>query len=180
MDFKPEIQKAIELLRGGEFISIPTNTIRCICCDATNSEAVNRLIDSMQTNKKTELDFYECLIANDQNLNRFVKEIPAIAWDLIDVAEKPISIVLQNAHRIAPAALKVENSGAFRMIKEGNLHRLLYQFAKPVLAIDVALIDSANLEVANTINDTDFCRGSGRAPERIKIDLNGQVKILNS
>lgn len=170
----------VELLRAGEFISIPTNTIRCVCCDATNSEAVNRLIASIQTNQKTDLDYYECLIANDENLNRFVKEIPSIAWDLIDVAEKPISIVLQNAQRIAPAALKEENSVAFRMVREGNLHRLLYQFAKPVLAIDSALINSANMEVAYTINDTDFCSSFGKAPERIKIDLNGQVKILNS
>ena len=87
---KEEINKALEVLKNGGLILYPTDTIWGIGCDATNAEAVDKVfkLKGREENKSLII-----LLDTDQKLASYVKDIPDIAYDLIEYAEKPLTIV---------------------------------------------------------------------------------------
>lgn len=89
-----DIQKAIECMRNGGVILYPTDTVWGIGCDATNAEAVARVYKIKHRDDSKALI---CLVDSDARLQRYVRNIPNVAWDLIDAVTKPTTIILDNA-----------------------------------------------------------------------------------
>ena len=91
---REEIQKALEVLRGGGVILYPTDTVWGIGCDATNPEAVARVYAI----KKREDSKSLVLLASDMDMIcRYVKEVPEMAVQLVEVNDKPMTIIYPDA-----------------------------------------------------------------------------------
>ena len=94
-----DLKKACDVLRKGGLILYPTDTIWGIGCDATNEEAVQRVYTLKQRadNKAMLL-----LLGNEARLESYVQEVPEIAWSLIEVADRPLTLIYPGARNLAP------------------------------------------------------------------------------
>lgn len=91
---KEEIQKALEVLRNGGVILYPTDTVWGLGCDATDPEAVAKVYAI----KKREDSKSLVLLASDMNMIcRYVKEVPEMAIQLVEVNDKPMTIIYPGA-----------------------------------------------------------------------------------
>lgn len=81
MRTEEDIKNAVEVLRRGGVILYPTDTVWGIGCDATNAEAVRRVYDIKQRDDSKALI---CLVDSDARLQRYVRQVPDVAWQLID------------------------------------------------------------------------------------------------
>ena len=126
-----EIKKACEVLQAGGLILYPTDTIWGIGCDATNEEAVRKVYEL-----KKRMDNKAVLVLTDSTakLNMYVSDIPDIAWDLIEVADKPLTIIYAHAKNLAPNLLGEDGSVGIRITKEDFSRKLCERFRKPLVS----------------------------------------------
>ena len=88
------IQKALEVLRNGGVILYPTDTVWGIGCDATDPEAVAKVYAIKNREDSKSL----VLLASDMDMIcRYVKEIPEMAVQLVEVNDKPMTIIYPGA-----------------------------------------------------------------------------------
>ena len=111
-----DIKKACEVMNRGGVILYPTDTIWGIGCDATNEEAVKRVYEIKQrSDSKSML----VLLDNPAKLQVYVKDVPDIAWDLIELADKPLTIIYDGAKNLAANLLAEDGSIGIRITNEG-------------------------------------------------------------
>lgn len=126
-----DIKKACETLRAGGLILYPTDTIWGIGCDATNPEAVQKVYDLKQrADDKAML----VLIDSTAKLEAYVSDVPDVAWDLIDVADKPLTIIFSSGKNLAPNLLSPDGSIGIRVTKEKFSNNLCKFFRKPIVS----------------------------------------------
>ena len=126
-----EINKAIQVLEKGGLIVYPTDTIWGIGCDATNEDAVGRIY---QLKKRENTKTLICLVANDFMLEKHVAKVPGIAYDIIDLSEKPITIIYDNPKGVAKNLIPQENTLAIRVATDKFCRYLINKFGKPLVA----------------------------------------------
>lgn len=126
-----EIKKACQVMREGGVILYPTDTIWGIGCDATNEEAVRRVYDIKRRDDSKALI---CLVDSADRLQRYVGDVPAVAWDLIEYADKPLTLILDNARNLAPNLLAEDGSVGLRVTREEFSRQLCYRFQKAVVS----------------------------------------------
>ena len=134
MDRKQDIQKAVETLRAGGIIIYPTDTIWGIGCDATNADAVARIYKMKQRDDSKAMI---CLVDSDARLQRYVRDVPNVAWDIMDLATKPITLILDGAVNLAPNIIADDGSIAMRITHEDFSRELCYRFQKPIVSTSV-------------------------------------------
>jgi len=93
-----DIKKALEVLKNGGIILYPTDTIWGIGCDATNEAAVARIYKIKQRDDSKSM---LVLMENPALLERYVTEVPEIAWDLVEIATTPLTVIYPNAKNLA-------------------------------------------------------------------------------
>ena len=126
-----DLKKACDVLRKGGLILYPTDTIWGIGCDATNEEAVQRVYTLKQRadNKAMLL-----LLGNEARLESYVQEVPEIAWSLIEVADRPLTLIYPGARNLAPNLIAEDGSVGIRITREEFSRRLCEQFRRPVVS----------------------------------------------
>lgn len=131
MTIQEDIKNAIEVMKQGGVILYPTDTVWGIGCDATNAEAVAKVY---KIKKRDDSKALICLVDSDARLQRYVKQVPNVAWDLLDVAVKPTTIILDGAINLAPNLIAEDGSIALRITKEPFSHELCYRFQKALVS----------------------------------------------
>ena len=130
-----DIKNAIEVLRKGGVILYPTDTVWGIGCDATNAEAVKRVYDIKQRDDSKALI---CLVDSDARLQRYVRQVPDVAWQLIDSLQdsdaKPTTLILDGAVNLAPNLIAEDGSIALRITNEPFSKELCYRFQKALVS----------------------------------------------
>lgn len=112
---KEDLEKACQVMRDGGVVLYPTDTIWGLGCDASNEEAVRRIFTIKQrSDSKSML----VLLDNDAKLSYYVEEVPDQAYDLMDLSEKPLTIIYDNARHIAPQLIAEDGSVGIRITKE--------------------------------------------------------------
>lgn len=129
--FVDDIVKAVEVLRSGGIILYPTDTIWGIGCDATNHTAVNRIYEIKQRQDSKSM---LVLMENPNLLNSYISEVPEIAWELIDVADTPLTIIYPGAKNLAANLLAHDGSVGIRITNEAFTQQLIQRFRKPVVS----------------------------------------------
>ena len=94
MNMEEDIKQAVEVMRRGGVILYPTDTIWGIGCDATNEEAVRRVYDIKRRDDSKALI---CLVDSADRMQRYVGNVPAVTWDLVELSEKPLTCSRQTA-----------------------------------------------------------------------------------
>ncbi len=128
---KDEVNKAFEVLKNGGLILYPTDTIWGIGCDATNAEAVDKVY---KLKGRAEDKSLIVLLDNDNKLQSYIKEVPELAYDLIEYAENPLTIIYSGAQNLAPNAIAKDGSIGIRIVKHDFCQQLLQRFRKPLIS----------------------------------------------
>lgn len=128
---KEEIAKSLKILKEGGIILYPTDTIWGIGCDATNNEAVKRIY---QLKQRDEAKSMIILLDTENKLESYVSEVPGIAYDLIEYAEKPLTLVMRGAKNISPALINADSSIGIRVAKHDFCRQLIQQLRKPLVS----------------------------------------------
>ena len=131
MSFVDDIVKAVEVLRSGGIILYPTDTIWGIGCDATNVAAVKRIYEIKQ---RQDAKSMLILMENPNLLNSYISEVPEIAWELIEVADTPLTIIYPGAKNLAANLLANDGSIGIRITNEAFTQQLIQRFRKPVVS----------------------------------------------
>ena len=135
MTREEDIRKAVEVLRKGGVILYPTDTVWGIGCDATNEEAVKRVYDIKQRDDSKALI---CLVDSDARLQRYVRNVPDVAWQLIDSLQdsggKPTTLILDGAINLAPNLIAEDGSIGMRITQESFSKELCYRFQKALVS----------------------------------------------
>ena len=106
------IYQALEVLRRGGVILYPTDTVWGIGCDATNEQAVARIYDLKQSvNKKSML----VLLDQIDKVSLYIQKVPEVAWQLYEVADKPLTLILPGACAVAPNLIPDEGTLGIRI-----------------------------------------------------------------
>ena len=124
------MQQAIEILKNGGTILYPTDTIWGIGCDATNVEAINKIFDIKKREKNKSMII---LVDNERRLQDLV-DVPEMAWQIIDVSEKPVTIVYDNPRGLPKEILAPDGSIGIRLVKDDFCKRLIGKLNKPLVS----------------------------------------------
>ena len=128
---REDINQALETLKNGGLILYPTDTIWGIGCDATNAEAVEKVFALKGRDKnKTML----VLLHNDNQLASYVREIPEVAYELIEATDRPLTIIYSDAKNLAPNAIAEDGSIGIRIVNHPFCQQLLQRFRKPIIS----------------------------------------------
>ena len=181
------IYKALEVLRRGGLILYPTDTVWGIGCDATNPEAVERIYRLKQsTDKKSML----VLLDHLDKVSLYIKKVPDIAWQLYEVADKPLTLVLPGGCAVADNLLPDEGTLGIRIPQHEFCQRLIRKLNRPLVSTSANLsgrpAPATFAEISREIVDgVDWvadpsCEGTPtrKASSIVRVGLGGEVTIL--
>ncbi len=130
-DYKTELQKAVEVLKNGGIILYPTDTIWGIGCDASNADAVEKVYHLKQ---RSDTKSMIVLVDTDARLERHVQEVPEMAWDIIDLSDKPTTIIYDQAKDLAKNVIAEDGSIGIRVTKDQFCQQLVKGLGKPIIS----------------------------------------------
>ena len=129
--YEKDVRNAVEVMRKGGVILYPTDTVWGIGCDATNPDAVKRVFEIKQREDSKALI---CLVDSEARLQRYVRDVPNVAWDIIELSTKPVTIILDGATNLAHNVMAEDGSVAMRVTKEPFSNLLCYRFQKAIVS----------------------------------------------
>ena len=128
---REEIKKACEVLQKGGVILYPTDTVWGIGCDATNEEAVKRVYE---IKRRADSKAMLVLVDSDVKVDFYVNDVPEVAWDLIQYATKPLTVIYDNARNLAPNLIGEDGSVGIRVTSEEFSKQLCFRFRKAIVS----------------------------------------------
>ena len=174
-------------MAAGGLILYPTDTIWGIGCDATNEEAVRKVY---ALKRRSDHKAMLLLMDSSAKLNYYVQEVPDVAWDLIDLADSPLTVIYSGARNVAPNLLAEDGSVGIRITQEEFSHKLCERFRKPLVSTSANVSGAPSPANFSEISDTiksgvDYIVRyrqedlSKAAPSHIiKLGAGGLVKII--
>ena len=182
-----DIKNAVEIMKKGGVILYPTDTVWGIGCDATNAEAVAKVYRIKQRDDSKALI---CLVDSDVRMQRYVRNVPNVAWDIMELATKPITVILDDAVNLAPNLIAEDGSIAMRITKEPFSHELCYRFQKPLVSTSANISGQPaasnyrdiSQELLDAVDYVCWSRRQEHKPHTpssiIKLNKNGEVSII--
>ena len=182
-----DIKKACQVLREGGVILYPTDTIWGIGCDATNEDAVRRVYEIKQRQDSKAM---LVLVDSSVKVDFYVRDVPEVAWDLIDLADKPLTIIYSGARNLAANLLAEDGSVGIRVTNEDFSKRLCQQFRKAIVSTSANISGQPSPKNFSEISEevksaVDYIVGyrqeeiSNPKPSSIiKLDKGGVIKII--
>ena len=194
-----EIQKALEVLRGGGVILYPTDTVWGIGCDATDPEAVAKIYAIKNREDSKSL----VLLASDMDMIcRYVKEVPEMAVQLVEVNDKPMTIIYPGAVAGEKGCMKADRRAlAFNTVAEDGTvgiripmmdfcQTLVAKFGRPIVSTSANVSGEAtpkkfaeiSEQIRNTVDhivDPSLEKGAtGHSSSIIKVGLDYSIEII--
>lgn len=186
-NYDKDIAKAVEVMRSGGVILYPTDTVWGIGCDATNAEAVARVYE---IKRREDSKAMICLVDSDARLQRYVRQVPDVAWDVMDLATKPITVILDGAANLAPNLIAEDGSVAMRITNEPFSKQLCFRFQKAIVSTSANFSGEPaaqnycdiNPELLGLVDYVCTSRRQEKKPHTpssiIKIVSNGEIEII--
>ena len=112
-------------------ILYPTDTIWGIGCDACNAEAVRRVYEIKQREDAKALI---TLVDSEVKVESYVHEVPEVAWDLMECAERPLTIIYDKARNLAENLLAEDGSVAIRLTREAFSRELCFRMRRAIVS----------------------------------------------
>ncbi len=187
MSLDEQIFAAIEVLKQGGIILYPTDTVWGIGCDATNKDAVQKIYDLKQSESKTSMLI---LVENEDRLMMQFKKVPDVAWELIEVSDKPLTLILDGGCGVADNLIPDEGTLGVRIPKHEFCNKLLRKFRKPIVSTSANISGKAAhlnaKEISKEITDgVDLIispefegRPTRKASSIIKLGLDSTISII--
>lgn len=184
---KSDLLDALDTLGKGGLILYPTDTVWGIGCDATNPEAVKKIYD---LKKRADSKSMIVLTGSEVALEKIVEDIPEIAWELIEVTEKPLTIIYDHPVNVADNLKAPDGSLGVRITREEFSKELCKRFGKPIVSTSANISGDKTpvnfKEISDAIvNGVDYVvkyRQDDLEPRSassvIKLSAGGVVKVL--
>ncbi|MBQ5924801.1 MAG: threonylcarbamoyl-AMP synthase [Alistipes sp.] len=125
------IDQCVEVLRAGGIILYPTDTVWGIGCDATNEEAVQKIYKLKRSEDKHSM---LCLCRDADMIVRYVNRAPGIAFEVMELSDKPLTAILPGAVGVAPSLIPEAQTLGVRIPQHDFCQALLRKFGKPIVS----------------------------------------------
>jgi L-threonylcarbamoyladenylate synthase len=130
-EINQEVHKAFEVILNGGIILYPTDTVWGIGCDATNAEAVSKIYALKQ---REETKNMIVLMNGEKMMYNVFKDIPEVAWQILDLSEKPTTLILDNPRNVAANLMGDDKTLGVRIVKEPFCFKLMERMKKPLVS----------------------------------------------
>jgi len=187
MTFEEDIKECLNTLRQGGIILYPTDTIWGLGCDPTNSSAIEKIF---KIKSRSESKSLIILVDGLSMIERYVKDIPEIVYELAEVSDTPLTIIYPKGKNLAAGVCSEDDSIAIRICHDEFCSELINRFRKPIIStsanlsgkpspgnfdeIEKTVIDKVDFVVKYRQND----RSKRLASPVIKVNLDGTIKII--
>ena len=190
MKREEDIRNAVETMRKGGVILYPTDTVWGIGCDATNVEAVKKVYAIKQRDDSKALI---CLVDSDARMQRYVRDVPDVAWQLVDSLKeggKPTTLILDGAINLAENLIADDGSIGIRITQEPFSKELCYRFQKAIVSTSANISGEPAAQNYRDISEeilqaVDYVCKSRRQEHKphtpssiVKLTQNGEVTII--
>lgn len=187
MKTEEDIKLAVEAMKKGGVILYPTDTVWGIGCDATNEKAVEKIYKIKQ---REESKAMICLVDSDNRIQRYVRDVPDVAWDLMNLATRPTTVILDGANGLAPNLIAEDGSVAFRITQEEFSKQLCYRMQRPIVSTSVNISGQPAAqnyrdipqELLDAVDYVCFARRNEHKPHQpssiIRIKKDGEFTII--
>ena len=184
---KEDIRKACEVMQKGGVILYPTDTIWGIGCDATNAEAVKRVYE---IKKRSDSKAMLVLVDNAVKVDFYVDGAPEVAFDLIELTNKPLTIIYDGAKNLAPNLIAEDGSVGIRVTSEEFSNQLCYRFRKAIVSTSAnvsgepspatfgEISDEIKQAVVYIVQSRQQENKASQSSSIIKLGKGGQVKVI--
>jgi len=184
---KQDLQVALDNLRNGKVILYPTDTIWGLGCDALNPDAIEKIytLKGRDRNKSMLI-----LLENENQLLSYVKEVPEVAYQLIEFSDRPMTIVYEGAKNLPENLLAADGSIGIRIVRDPFCQELIRRFRRPIVSTSANLSGEPSPEHFDEISEklkdeVDYIvnygqqRSEKRAPSIImKLDASGKFEFI--
>jgi L-threonylcarbamoyladenylate synthase len=182
-----DLKKALNVLIDGGVILYPTDTVWGLGCDATNQDAVDKIY---RIKKRRESKSLIILVNGFQMLERYVRNIPNVAVEILDVSDKPITIIYSEGKHLAPGVCNEDGSVGIRICADDFCNELITRFRKPIISTsanysdalspsDFSEIEEEIIRSADYVVKYRQTDHNKKTPSSIiKVDDNGVIKII--
>ena len=194
---KPEeiLAEALRVVREGGTILYPTDTVWGLGCDATNAAAVARIFEIKHRADSKSL----VLLASDLDMvAKYVKEIPSIAVDLVEVNDAPMTIIYPGAicsetgdkWHLAASCVAADGTVGIRIPLAPWCQQLVFKLGRPLVSTSANISGEPTpqrfSDIPQEIKDAvDFVvppsvdtASTGRASQILKVGLRGEIEII--
>jgi L-threonylcarbamoyladenylate synthase len=182
-----DIKQALTILRNGGIILYPTDTIWGIGCDATNEKAVARVYEIKQREDSKSM---LVLIDAVQRIYSYVREVPSLAIDLIDVTDNPLTIIYSGAKNLAGNLTEKDGTIGIRVTTDEFCIRLINAFGKPIVSTSANIsgqphpenFDAVSPEIRTAVDyvvewrQDDYKKA--KPSSIIKLGVGGEIEII--
>jgi L-threonylcarbamoyladenylate synthase len=187
MIFEEDIKESLVILKKGCIILYPTDTIWGLGCDATNPSAVDKIFRIKSRNESKSL---LVLVDGIQMLERYVNDIPEIAYELIDVSDGPLTLIYPSGKNLAPGICNEDGSVGIRVCHDEFCSELINRFRKPIVSTSANFsgkpspenfgdIENPVIEAVDfVVNYRQDDRQKFNPSPVIKLDKNGTIQII--
>ena len=181
-----EIHNAYEIIKEGGIILYPTDTVWGLGCDATNPDAVAKIYELKQREESKSMIV---LMNGEKMIYNVFSAIPEVAWQIIDLSEKPTTIILDQPRNVAANLIASDKTLGIRLVKEPFCIKLMEKMKKPLVSTS-ANISGQPTPIAFKDISPEIIKGvdyvvnlqqdkiAGKPSTIIKIGLDSQVKII--
>lgn len=185
--YREDIRQAVEVMNRGGIILYPTDTIWGLGCDATNEAAVSRIYDIKKRNDSKALI---TLVDSEAKVQFYVREVPVVAWDVMELSMKPTTIIFDGARNLAPNLIAEDGSVGIRITEEAFSHDLCFRFRKAIVSTSANISGEPSPKNYHEISEdikqaVDYIvkyRQNDMRPAQpstiIKLGSNGEVKVI--
>lgn len=186
-DLRREVDEAVRVLREGGIILYPTDTVWGLGCDATNAEAVERIYRLKRSeNKKSML----VLCASADMVVRYVNRAPGIAFEVMEMATSPLTLILPGATGVAANLIPDEGTLGIRVPDHEFCRRMLRALQRPVVSTSANIsgeatpagLQEVSREIIDGVNFVVNPRFEGKPTRKassiIAFGEGGEVRII--
>lgn len=180
------INNVINSFKKGDTILYPADTIWGLGCDATNEAAINRIYKLKKRNKKGML----ILVHDESLILKHVKDVPDVAWDLLEHAEPAVTIIYPQALNLPNILLPDNGSVAIRLVKSGFIFDVLKRLNRPIVSTSANIsnlpfdgyFNNIHPDILNGVDcivNSEYAKDLTYKPSSIiKLDIDGSFKII--
>ncbi|GAK36815.1 Sua5 YciO YrdC YwlC family protein [Bacteroides graminisolvens DSM 19988 = JCM 15093] len=182
-----DIKKSCQVMAEGGVILYPTDTIWGLGCDATNPDAVRKVYEIKQ---RADSKAMLVLVDSAVKVDFYVDEVPSVAWDLIELADKPMTIIYSGARNLAQNLLAEDGSVGIRVTSEDFSRQLCQRFRKAIVSTSAnisgqpspANFSEISEEIKSLVDYVVTYRQNEMSRPKpssiIKLDKGGVIKII--
>lgn len=179
--------EAIQTLKSGGVLLYPSDTIWGLGCDVRNDQAIDKILELKNRPASKGLIV---LISKIEQLSEYVEQVPDLAWDLVEFAEDPLTIIYPKGKNVSPSLLGPDGSIAIRLVKDEFCKGLIYRYQRAIVSTSANLSgEPSPLNFAgiapSIVDGVDYVlkNSAGEGPTKkaskiVQLGLHGDYKLI--